>query len=299
MVYFKEALSIVIKLCRLSDIQGLLSHDAEITTHSRFASLFFEIKFGDSNRLHLAQTKEFSIFWNITYSFYVNYAVGNFEELRSFHSFVIEMETREKIVEKAAELYMQFGIRTVTMDDIARDLSISKKTIYQYFKDKRELVNTICSTSLEIEEKRFAGATEESENSVHELMLVSKCLRESMQEMKVNIMNELRKFYPDAWKMYSTFKSGVMKESIMNVIIRGKKEGYFRPDLDPELIAIMRMEQVESFMISNLYPKDKYSLTQVQMHLFDHFIHGLFTIEGHQLFNTYNTTNVKQHETLN
>lgn len=270
-----------------------------MTIHSRFARWFYEIKFGVCKRLHLARIKEFSIFRNITYSFYVNYAVGNFGELQSFHSFASEMEVREKIVEKAAELYMQFGIRSVTMDDIARDLSISKKTIYQYFKDKRELVNTICSTHLEIEDKRFAGATEESENSVHELILVSKCLRESMQEMKVNIMNELRKFYPEAWKMYSTFKSGVMKEAIMNVITRGKREGYFREELDPELIAIMRMEQVESFIMSNLYPKDKYSLTEVQMHLFDHFIHGLFTIEGHQLFNKYNTTNVKQHETLN
>ena len=209
------------------------------------------------------------------------------------------MEVRHKIVEKAAELYMQFGIRSVTMDDIARDLSISKKTIYQYFKDKRELVNTICSTHLEIEQERFEGAADESENSVHELMLVSKCLRESMQEMKVNIMNELRKFYPEAWAMYNDFKSGVMKKAIITVIERGQTEGYFRPELDPELIAIMRMEQVESFLISNFYPKDKYSLTEVQMQPFDHFIHGLFTIEGHQLFNQYNTTNIKQHETLN
>ena len=209
------------------------------------------------------------------------------------------MEVKDKIVEKAAELYMQFGIRTVTMDDIARDLSISKKTIYQYFKDKRELVNTMCSTQLQMEEQRFEGTSIESENSVHELILVSKCLRESIQEMKVNIMNELKKFYPEAWTMYNDFKTGVMKESIMKVIKRGQGEGYFREDLDPELIAVMRMEQVESFMMRNLYPKDKYSLYEVQMQLFDHFIHGLFTIEGHQLFNQYNTTNVKQHETLN
>jgi AcrR family transcriptional regulator len=270
--------------------------------HPGYTRRFSEIKFGACKRLQLVRLEEFSISGNITPSFYVKYATGNFEEDKSFHSFVTEMEVREKIVEKAAELYMQFGIRTVTMDDIARDLSISKKTIYQYFKDKRELVNTICMSHLEIESQRFTGASDESENSIHELMLVSKCLRESMQEMKVNIMNELKKFYPEAWKMYNTFKSGVMKESIMNVIIRGQKEGYFRSGLDPEMIAIMRMEQVESFIIGNYYPKDKYSLTEVQMQLFDHFIHGLFTIEGHQLFNQYNTTtstNVRQHETLN
>lgn len=196
---------------------------------------------------------------------------------------------------------MQFGIRTVTMDDIARDLSISKKTIYQYFKDKRELVNTITKDHLDQEEARFDDLTGESENAVHELILVSQCLRTSIQEMKMNIMNELQKFYPEAWKLYEGFKHDVMKASIVGVINRGKKEGYFREEIIPELIATMRIEQVQTFFMRNLYTKDNFSLTEVQMHLFDHFIHGLFTIEGHQLFNQYSTTNAKpqSHETLN
>ena len=206
------------------------------------------------------------------------------------------MEVREKIVEAASELFMQYGIRTVTMDDIAKHLSISKKTIYQYFKDKRELVNTITRLHLDIEENRFDGVIEESENTVHELIIVSQCLRDSMQEMKINIMNELQKFYPEAWKLYMDFKQNVMKESIRDVIVRGQKEGYFRAEIDPDLISLMRIEQVQSFFMNNLYSKDKYSLADVQLQLFDHFIHGLFTIEGHKLFNQY-TTNNKEYET--
>ena len=86
------------------------------------------------------------------------------------------MEVGEKIIKRASELMMQFGIRTVTMDDISRDLGISKKTIYQYFKDKKELVNRITSLHLQIEEEHFVSTVNQSENSVHELMLVSQCL---------------------------------------------------------------------------------------------------------------------------
>ena len=132
------------------------------------------------------------------------------------------MEVREKILEKASELYLRYGIRAVTMDDIAKELGISKKTIYQYFKDKGELVNNIAKIHLEIEAKRFIGLNENSENSVHELILLSSCLKESMKEMKMNLMNELQKFYPKAWKMYEEFKGVVMKESIMKVITRGQ-----------------------------------------------------------------------------
>lgn len=209
------------------------------------------------------------------------------------------MEVRDKIVEKAGELYMQYGIRTVTMDDIASQLSISKKTIYQFFKDKGELVNTVAGIHLKIEEQRFIGLTEAGDNAVHELILLSSCLRESMKEMKMNLMHELQKFYPKAWKMYEEFKGNVMKESIMAVIIRGQNEGLFRKDINAELMAIMRIEQVQTFIIGNLLPRNTYSLEAVQMQLFDHFIHGLFTIEGHQLFNQYLTTNNEKNEEQN
>ena len=209
------------------------------------------------------------------------------------------MEVRDKIVEKAGELYMQYGIRTVTMDDIASQLSISKKTIYQFFKDKGELVNTVAGIHLKIEEQRFIGLTEAGDNAVHELILLSSCLRESMKEMKMNLMHELQKFYPKAWKMYEEFKGNVMKESVMAVIIRGQNEGLFRKDINAELMAIMRIEQVQTFIIGNLLPRNTYSLEAVQMQLFDHFIHGLFTIEGHQLFNQYLTTNNEKNEEQN
>jgi AcrR family transcriptional regulator len=209
------------------------------------------------------------------------------------------MEVRDKIIEKAGELYMQYGIRTVTMDDIASQLSISKKTIYQFFKDKGELVNTVAGIHLKIEEQRFIGLTDAGDNAVHELILLSSCLRESMKEMKMNLMHELQKFYPKAWKMYEEFKGNVMKESIMAVIIRGQKEGLFRKEIDAELMAIMRIEQVQTFIIGNLLPRGTFSLEAVQMQLFDHFIHGLFTIEGHQLFNQYLTTNNEKNEEQN
>lgn len=204
---------------------------------------------------------------------------------------------KEKIIDGASDLIMQFGIRTVTMDDIAKHLSISKKTIYLYFKDKGELVNNITQVHLAAEEKRFDGVVEESENAVHEMILVSKCLRESMQEMKVNIMNELQKFYPTAWELYMQFKQNVMKKSIRDVIERGKNEGHFRNEIDAELIALMRIEQVQTFFLNKGYSSKEYSLTEVQLQLFDHFIHGLFTIDGHKLFNQYITTNTQKNGT--
>lgn len=193
---------------------------------------------------------------------------------------------------------MQYGIRAVTMDDISKNLGISKKTIYQYFKDKKELVHTITQLHLDAEKERFLSTTQDSKDSIHELIMVSQCLRETMKDMKMNLLNELQKFYPEAWQKYEFFKNEVMKSAITETIMRGQKEGYFRKEIDPELIATMRMEQVQTFMMKNLMPRDKYVISEVQMHLFDHFIHGLFTLKGHQLFNQYNNIKENQNETL-
>lgn len=210
------------------------------------------------------------------------------------------MEVRDKIIEKAGELMLQYGIRTVTMDDISRDLGISKKTIYQYFKDKKDLINRITEVNLNIERERFGSTETECENSVHSLILISQCLRESMKDMKLNILNELQKFYPEAWAMYENFKRDTMLCSITRVITKGQEEGYFRKELDAELMAQMRIEQVQAVMLNpNIISREKYTLAEIQMQMFDHFVHGLFTIEGHQLFNQYTTEKLKQNETLN
>ena len=192
----------------------------------------------------------------------------------------------------------RFGIRTVTMDDISRDLGISKKTIYQYFKDKKDLVNNIVQVHINEDIAQFKRAMSEGENSVHSLIIVSQCLRDSLKDIKANIMHELHKFYPDAWMMFEDFKVNVMKESLISVIKRGQQEGYFRPEINAELMAVLRIEQVQIFMMNKeLLPRDQTSLVEVQYQLFDHFIHGLFTIEGYQLFNQYNINN-NQHEKL-
>lgn len=184
------------------------------------------------------------------------------------------------------------------MDDISRDLGISKKTIYQYFKDKKDLVNNIVQVHINEDIAQFKRAMSEGENSVHSLIIVSQCLRDSLKDIKANIMHELHKFYPDAWMMFEDFKVNVMKESLISVIKRGQQEGYFRPEINAELMAVLRIEQVQIFMMNKeLLPRDQTSLVEVQYQLFDHFIHGLFTIEGYKLFNQYNINN-NQHEKL-
>ena len=99
---------------------------------------------------------------------------GNFGNEKSFHSFVPRnrsMDTKERIQNKAEELFMQFGIRSVSMDDIANNLGMSKKTVYQYFVDKDELVEAVVQAHISGVQKECVDCRENAKDAVHEIYL--------------------------------------------------------------------------------------------------------------------------------
>ncbi len=194
---------------------------------------------------------------------------------------------KEKIIEGASQLFMRYGFRSVTMDDIASHLAISKKTIYQFFKNKDELVTTISSSHMDMEKDDYSRIEGGSTNAIEEIFEVSNCFREHMHEMNPKILFELRKYHPDAWAVYTRFKTEFIKNHIVRNIERGISEGYYREELDPEVLATFRVEQVEMIFDVQKFPKDRFDFHHVQMQLFDHFVHGLLTPKGKELLNNY------------
>lgn len=204
------------------------------------------------------------------------------------------MEVQEKIIIAADELFMRYGIRSVTMDDIARHLSISKKTIYQYFKDKDEIVCRVTKAHLEKEKEEFDAIKKESINSIQELFLLSRCLRKNIINLNPSLLFDLQKYHSRAWNIFIEFKEKVFKNSIVETLKRGIKEGYFRKDIDPRVLAIMRLEQVQMTFDDRVFPRAEFDFAKVQMQLFDHFLHGILTTHGKELLEVYIKNQVEQ-----
>lgn len=197
------------------------------------------------------------------------------------------MEVKEQIIIAADELFMRYGIRSITMDDIAKHLSISKKTIYQFYKDKNEIVCQVTEAHLEREKKEFCGIVKDSENAVQMLFLISKCIRNNVATMNPSLLFDLQKYHVKAWKIFLTYKEKIFKNNMINALERGIQEGYFRTDIVPRVLATMRMEQVQMAFNDQVFPRAEFDFTQVQMQLFDHFMHGITTTKGQELFNNY------------
>ncbi|MFZ5999194.1 MAG: TetR/AcrR family transcriptional regulator [Bacteroidota bacterium] len=198
-----------------------------------------------------------------------------------------EKDIKEKIVNGARDLFLKYGIRSVSMDDIARQLSVSKKTIYQYFADKDEIVTQVALEYLKDDKCQFDKLVEGTRNALEELIRMSLFLKARLQQVNPTLMFDLQKFHGKAWSEWVNYKqTHVRKETVRN-IKQGIAEGLFRSDLNPEIIATMRLEMVQMVFDTDLFPANVFNLYEVHMQLFDQFVYGLLTEKGRKQYEKF------------
>jgi TetR/AcrR family transcriptional regulator, cholesterol catabolism regulator len=197
------------------------------------------------------------------------------------------MEPQEKILKTSLHLFFKYGIKHVTMDEIARELGMSKKTIYQFYKEKDDLVNQLCEIQLNAQECQFDELNRQAKDPIHEIMLISLKMSELMRQINPMFFLDLQKFYPVAFKRFQKFKEDCAYKNILTNIKRGIEFGVYRPDLDPEFVSHYRLAQIDMLMFGNYFSFDRISFVRTHELMLDMFVYGLCTVKGHKLINNY------------
>ena len=198
------------------------------------------------------------------------------------------MELRERILTGADELFCKFGVKRITMDDVAKQLGMSKKTIYLHFKDKNELVYVLIQNMLEAQMKVMDAQSAIAANAVQEVFFVVTHLQDMLSKMNPMIFYDLQKYHPEVWTLFKNFRYSYMKECLMKNLNWGVKEGLFRDNLNFEIIATMRIEQCDMVFNQIVFPPGKYMISDVLTEITEHYLYGLCTLKGHKLINKYN-----------
>lgn len=196
------------------------------------------------------------------------------------------METRQRILEIAIAQFARFGVRAITMEDLARQAGISKKTIYQEFEDKKDLVKAVFAAILEQDRKRLAFILEQADGVIEHLVQTSKMMRERLTSINPLVILEVQKYFPEAWNLFETFKQETIQQDLIKVLERGKELGYFRPEIDSRVLARVRLTQVTTAFDPKNFAEPDYNLVEDQMIILDHFLHGIFTEKGRQAYLT-------------
>jgi AcrR family transcriptional regulator len=204
------------------------------------------------------------------------------------------METIDRIKHKAHDLVMQYGIRSVSMDDIASGLGMSKKTIYQYFTDKDELVEAIIKDVITGNQAECIKDRDKAKDAIHEVFLAMEMMQEMFSNMNPSIINDLEKFHPKAYAAFHEHKYNFLYQVLKTNITRGIQEELYRPDIDMEVLIKARLECMMLPFNQQVFPKNKYRLIDVEVELTEHFLFGLATLKGHKLILKYQQERIKK-----
>jgi AcrR family transcriptional regulator len=196
---------------------------------------------------------------------------------------------KSRILFKGTQLFFRYGVKSVTMDAIAAELGISKKTIYQHFPDKDSLVIQVLECFIAEDLKKWEELDAKYSNVIEKMFKSFEMLKDMLADMNPRILYEIQKYFPEAFQKFIQYKEEITIKKIQLDFSRGIEEGYFRSDIDVEFLARLRMAEVDLAFNPDFYPNNKLSLFETQLVFSDIFMRGIMTEKGLTLYNSYQT----------
>ncbi len=192
-------------------------------------------------------------------------------------------EQQEKWLRRVEDLFMRYGIKGLTMDDVARELGISKKTLYQFVENKDDLVMKVVERHLTEEKMQDCMHQENAENALHEIFLVIQQSAADFQKMKSNLLFELQRFHRAAWEKIQEYQQKHLFQIILDNLHRGIQEGLYRTNFNPDIVA--RLHNVGVFLLfdENYFPSSKYSREEIMREYLLHYLYGIVSDPGREL----------------
>jgi AcrR family transcriptional regulator len=193
------------------------------------------------------------------------------------------MDTKERIIEGAADLFKTYGIKSVTMDSLAGHLGISKRTIYEVFSDKDELLVEVLTRMARKQKELVKRVLDESENSIVAIFRLLEINREYFQDINPVFQADLKKYHYEVLLKKTDASEMPDYKNNQQVIEKGIKEGLFRKDVDADLANRCLYNLGRSILDNDLYPFEMFSRRDVIKNIFINYVRGISTPEGLEL----------------
>ena len=196
------------------------------------------------------------------------------------------MDVRKRILTEATNLFFQNGIRDITMDNIAEKLGISKRTIYETFKNKSEL---LINCFEEYSKERYKANEEIIKNSHNVLAAICSFIQSGA--LAIDLLNpaffsDMRKYHNDIWVMASKQQNEKNYNLAYRLLRKGINEGIFRKDINIDIVVKIILEQMKLLVDNEVFSSDKYTRSEVFKNMVINFIRGIATNKGIELIDS-------------
>jgi AcrR family transcriptional regulator len=203
------------------------------------------------------------------------------------------MEAKERILLRAHELFNKYGLRSVSMDDIAAQLGMSKKTLYQYYTDKDELVDAVFAAMMEHNQTQCKLDRQRAENPIHEVFLAFDMVQEMFANMNPAVLFEMQKYHPVTFKKFQEYKNGFLYGMIRTNIEAGMRDELYREDIDVDVLTRYRIHSIMLAFDPEVFPSNRTRLVHIEQQLLEHFMYGVATAKGQKLILKYKNQRLK------
>jgi AcrR family transcriptional regulator len=197
------------------------------------------------------------------------------------------MEAQERIRKKADELFRRYGIKSVTMDEIASQLGISKKTIYQFYADKDQLVEAVAVDEISYSQECCLKDMAISTNAIEEIFRVMEFVEIMFRNMNPSMIHDLEKYHPEGYKKFLEHKNKFLFDMIKRNLERGIREELYRSEINVEIMTRYRLESMMIAFNTELFSPSKFNLAVLHHEIIEHFLYGLATLKGYKLILKY------------
>ena len=196
------------------------------------------------------------------------------------------------IIKSTSRLFMKYGIKSVTMDDVAKALSISKKTLYQYVNDKTDLVEKCVFFLSNMFDKAHSNKSDER-NVVEKYIDLYKEISSIIKENNHSFEYDLQKYYPQLFQSMKDSHRKLVMIRMTKDMEDGIEQGFFRSDLNIKKIVVLHILRIESLKDNDILQKYNYTLVDIIDEMFNYHFHAIATQKG---INEYKRLNLLNHE---
>jgi AcrR family transcriptional regulator len=197
------------------------------------------------------------------------------------------MDYRQKIIEEGAMMFRTYGIRAVTMDMLAANMGISKRTIYEVFSDKDELLKGVLKWMLVKQRELMTKIFSESENVIEAIFKMIDLMTDHFQRMSPAFQMDMQRLHRDVQKNREELIDLPYLSNNSEILNRGIKEGVFRDDIDVEITNKCMLEVARMSNDKNVFPPDDFANKDVIRNFYINYLRGISTRKGLDLINFY------------
>ena len=197
------------------------------------------------------------------------------------------IDLEKSIVVTSTELFLTLGFKSVTMDDIAEEMKISKKTIYTFFANKEALVQSVVFSMYSYITTNLTQIREKASNPLSELYEVKMFIMHQLKGEKTSPQHQLRKYYPNIHKELQKKQFDFMTKSVKKSLTKGVEMKLFRPSIDIDFISRMYFNGMVGIKNVDMFPIEKYSPEQLMENYLDYHLRAIVTDNGMKLLSSY------------